>query len=58
MYSFKCTKCGHTADKLMTLKDRKDSIKCSKCESEAIRVIAVPAPASFKGKGWTERFHK
>lgn len=58
MYTYKCSNCGHTADKLMTLKDRQDSIKCSKCNSKALRVTAIPAPANFKGKGWTEKFHK
>ena len=58
LYCFSCSKCGHKAEKLMSMKNRKDSIECSKCGSKAIRVVAIPSPANFKGKGWTEKFHK
>jgi putative FmdB family regulatory protein len=53
MYSFKCSKCGHTSDKLMSLKNRKDSVKCSKCNSTAIRVTANLFNTHFKGVGRT-----
>ena len=55
MYEYECEDCGHSADKLRKLEDRDAPIECSECESKMIRVTSIPAPAQFKGTGWTPK---
>jgi putative FmdB family regulatory protein len=55
-YDFKCTKCNHTFEKDLTLKDILNSSKslkttCPKCGKSARKLINKPA-VFFKGAGF------
>ena len=57
VYSYQCEECGHKADRLRKMEDRDAPISCGECESEMIRVTALPSNPQFKGEGFTPKFH-
>jgi putative FmdB family regulatory protein len=57
VYSYECEECGHKADRLRKMEDRDAPISCGECESEMIRVTALPGNPQFKGEGFTPKFH-
>jgi putative FmdB family regulatory protein len=64
-YDFLCNLCQDTFEELMTFSEYSDYIntlkliKCPKCGIEAKhKRLYSAALISFKGQGWTEKFHR
>jgi putative FmdB family regulatory protein len=50
LYEYRCTKCGHTFEKIQKFSDPHIS-ECPKCGAAVEQVISAPA-VQFKGAGW------
>jgi putative FmdB family regulatory protein len=50
LYEYRCTKCGHTFEKIQKFSDPQIS-ECPKCGAAVEQVISAPA-VQFKGAGW------
>jgi putative FmdB family regulatory protein len=50
LYEYRCTKCGHTFEKIQKFSDPHVS-ECPKCGAEVEQLISAPA-VQFKGAGW------
>ena len=55
MYKFKCTQCGNTEEKEISIKEydaQKDEQTCSSCSAPMKRVIEWTGIAKGEGQGW------
>ena len=50
LYEYRCTKCGHTFEKIQKFSDPHVS-DCPKCGAAVEQIISAPA-VQFKGAGW------
>lgn len=50
LYEYRCTKCGHTFDKIQSFKSEPER-ECPKCGGPLERPLSAPA-FQFKGGGW------
>lgn len=50
LYEFRCTKCGHTFEKIQKFSDPHPET-CPQCGGKVEQVISAPA-VQFKGAGW------
>jgi putative FmdB family regulatory protein len=50
LYEYRCTKCGHTFEKIQKFSDPHVS-ECPKCGAAVEQIISAPA-VQFKGAGW------
>lgn len=56
IYNYTCKKCSSTKDEIRNVEKRDETSPCIMgCGGKMERTIAVPAPAQFKGKGWTPK---
>jgi putative FmdB family regulatory protein len=52
IYEYKCVECDSSQEKLQSYMQRKDEIKCDKCDGTAKRLEVNKTSFSLKGKGW------
>jgi putative FmdB family regulatory protein len=50
LYEYRCTRCGHSYDKIQKFSDELESV-CPECGGELMRPLSAPA-FQFKGAGW------
>jgi putative FmdB family regulatory protein len=50
LYEYRCTRCGHSFDKIQKFIDEPESA-CPECGGELMRPLSAPA-FQFKGAGW------
>ena len=55
IYEYQCTSCKEKTEILRTMEHRDRPLECKVCHEEAERVVEIPAPAQFKGRGWTPK---
>ena len=50
LYAYRCTKCGHSFEKIQSFSDQPETV-CPKCGGALVRPLTAPA-FQFKGAGW------
>ena len=59
MYDYECknSDCNHKFEIKQSIHDEKIT-KCPKCKKETCKKVILSAPGvSFKGQGWTPKYH-
>jgi putative FmdB family regulatory protein len=63
LYPYQCDKCGHETEVVRKVEDRDKRFTCGQpngkelCMGTYKKIVALTGPPSFKGYGWTRKFH-
>ncbi len=58
IYTYECEDCDNKEDRIFPINTAPIIIGCSQCLAPMKRIISGNVNLVFKGKGWTEKFHK
>jgi len=51
LYAFRCTTCCHQFDRLLSLRDDEDGVRCPECGAPVQRLMSAFAVTSPRGGG-------